>query len=355
MIDLKRLSRNYKQSPINKGEGICREDLMYLYKELNLSSKEIAQMLACPETKVSHFCFKYALKKTKQQKQEISSRSLKEAFKNMSQNKKLEMRNKQKAWWNNRTLEQKEQWKNTVSKNSKAMWKNMSQEQLQRIQNKMNISAKRIKKNMTEEEKSHRIQAFKNTWYSASDEEKQLRNKRNSDRKKDWWHNVSEEVLKHRSKQYKQTMSSKTEEQLKDIQNKIYETKKKNNTLNISKPEKYYENILKEKYSDNLVCQYKSQKYPFACDFYIKHLDLYIDLNFHWTHGKHLFNINNVKDQEILMLWQQRSLKSKFYQNAIYTWTDLDVRKDKITTQNNINRLVFYNENEFNSWLKEDI
>lgn len=354
MFDFSKLSRDYKKDPLKKGEPICKQDLMYLHNELNLLNKETAEILGCPKHKVDHFCFKYGLKKTREQRLTISYQCNKDKWNNFSEEKKQAIRAKQKAWWDNRSKEQKEEWKRIVSKNSKAMWKNMSEEQIQEMLNKMSITAKRNNENMTEEEKLHRIQAFKNTWYGASEKEKQLRNKHNSESKKEWWNNVSEEVIQQRSKQYKKTMSSKTEEELKEIQNKIYETKRKNNTLNVSKPERYYENLLKQKYKDNVLCQYKSNEFPFACDFYLKHIDLYIDLNFHWTHGKHLFDVNNEEDKQTLELWKQRSIKSKFYKNAIYTWTDLDIRKDKISKQNNINRVVFYTEKEFNKWFEED-
>lgn len=47
---------------------------------------------------------------------------------------------------------------------------------------------------------------------------------------------------------------------------------------------------------ENVKRQYKSELYPFACDFYIQNLDLYIECNFHWTHGGHKFDKNNEND-----------------------------------------------------------
>lgn len=59
--------------------------------------------------------------------------------------------------------------------------------------------------------------------------------------------------------------------------NKQIKTKRKNNTFNISKPEEICYQLLNEKYK-NIKRQYKSKLYPFNCDFYIKSLDLYIEL-----------------------------------------------------------------------------
>ena len=89
--------------------------------------------------------------------------------------------------------------------------------------------------------------------------------------------------------------------------------------------------------------QYKSEKYPFSCDFYIPDKDLYIEYNGTWTHGKHLFDSTNKDDIYKLNEWKEKSKKSKYYKKAIYTWADLDVRKNNIAKQNNLNYLSFYN------------
>ena len=74
-----------------------------------------------------------------------------------------------------------------------------------------------------------------------------------------------------------------------ETKQKIIESKRKNHSFNISKPEVESFNLLKEKYPD-VINQYKDERYPFACDFYIPSLDLYIECNYHWTHGGHPFN-----------------------------------------------------------------
>ena len=71
---------------------------------------------------------------------------------------------------------------------------------------------------------------------------------------------------------------------LKNYKEKEYNTKKKNNSFNTSKPEDKSYAILKEYYPD-IVPQYKDNRYPFACDFYITNLYLFIECNYHQTHG----------------------------------------------------------------------
>jgi hypothetical protein len=59
---------------------------------------------------------------------------------------------------------------------------------------------------------------------------------------------------------------------------KAIETKKKRHTLNTSNIEKHFEEYLKNNFNNDFVYNYKSELYPFNCDFYIKSLELYIEL-----------------------------------------------------------------------------
>ena len=68
--------------------------------------------------------------------------------------------------------------------------------------------------------------------------------------------------------------------------NKQIETKKRAHSFKKSKKEDLYYNYLCNIYgSDDVVRQYSDDRYPFSCDFYIKSKDLFIECNFHWTHG----------------------------------------------------------------------
>lgn len=133
-----------------------------------------------------------------------------------------------------------------------------------------------------------------------------------------------------------------------NLVNHLIETKRKNNTFNKSKPEQRILLKLKTLYKD-VIYNYKDiTRYPFLCDFYIPSLDLFIELNFHWTHGKEPFDKNNEKHLEIINLWKNKI--KPFYKHAIYVWTDLDVRKLQTFKKNNLNYRIFYNEKQFNEW-----
>ena len=130
-----------------------------------------------------------------------------------------------------------------------------------------------------------------------------------------------------------------------------YETKKKNHTFNSSSTENETYKLLKQKYSD-VITQYKSDVYPYCCDFYIPSLDLYIECNYHWTHGGHPYNENNIDDINKLNKWKEK--KTKFYDNAIKTWTIRDVNKRNIAKQNNLNYIEFWNINEVINYENKD-
>lgn len=82
---------------------------------------------------------------------------------------------------------------------------------------------------------------------------------------------------------------------------KNFQTKKPNGTMNSSKPEEASYMLLVERFGkDDVIRQFKSKKYPFACDFYIKSHNIYIECNYGWTHGKHPFDENDVNDVAVL-------------------------------------------------------
>ena len=133
---------------------------------------------------------------------------------------------------------------------------------------------------------------------------------------------------------FTQTEEFKIKVNWKEANIKQIKTKKKNGTLNTSIPENKSYLILKEKYPD-IIKQYLSNLYPFNCDFYIPSLDLYIECNYHWTHGGHPFDPTNIDDINKLNYWQEKN--TKFYQSAIKTWTIRDVNKRNIAKQNKLN------------------
>lgn len=145
-----------------------------------------------------------------------------------------------------------------------------------------------------------------------------------------------------------------------EIQEKIYNTKLLNNSFNVSYQEDVCFDLLKEKYSD-CIRQYKSELYPFNCDFYIPSLDLYIEYNRSHYHHYHPFDINDDNDINELNRLKEKAENSNAhkngkksqYDNIIYTWTILDAKKRNIAQQNNLNYIEFWNINEVKEWINK--
>lgn len=131
-----------------------------------------------------------------------------------------------------------------------------------------------------------------------------------------------------------------------DILSRVYAKKRSHNTFNASNPEENYYFYLIDKYGENdVIRQYVDDRYPFNCDFYIKSLDLFIELNLHWTHGGKLFT-GSKEDLLLLEHWKEKAKTSKFYQAAIEIWTQKDVEKYNYIKRNKLNFKIFYNSKE---------
>lgn len=180
-------------------------------------------------------------------------------------------------------------------------------------------------------------------YFSKSQEEKnEIKNKRLAT-----INNKSDEEKQEIANKHREAYFNKTEEEKQRIQEKSNETKRKNNSFNKSKAELKCKELLEKKFN-NIQTQHYTDEYPFKCDFYISELNLYIECNFHWTHGKHKFNPNDPEDIKVLNTWKEKN--TKYFNNAINTWTVRDVNKFNYANKNNLNYLVFYSLEEFMNW-----
>ncbi len=139
------------------------------------------------------------------------------------------------------------------------------------------------------------------------------------------------------SKNY--TQSQDYQSRRNEIQSKINNTKRSNNTFNTSKIEEEFASYLDQ---NHIIYkrQYKSDLYPFNCDFYLPDYELYIEIQGSWTHGHHPYNIETDRDK--LELWKAKN--SDYYRNAIEVWTKKDPVKRETAKLNNLNYLeIFFN------------
>lgn len=197
------------------------------------------------------------------------------------------------------------------------------------------MSPNNVKVLLSDESKQKRVEAFNKTMlnkygdvtYRNWDKHKQTCLERYG---VDSWSKTNE---------FKQMMSDKHDL----IQTKRYETIKKLNIGKFSLMEQKSHIILKEIFPD-VIHQYKSDVYPFMCDFYIPSTDTYIECNYHWTHGKRLYS-GSPEDIEIITKWKQNN-----HFGAIETWTIRDIKKYKCAVEHNLNYLLFYNMQELIDW-----
>lgn len=65
-----------------------------------------------------------------------------------------------------------------------------------------------------------------------------------------------------------------------ETKKKIIQAKRVHNTFHTSKPEdRFYEMLCSKFGAEDVIRQYDDARYPFACDFYVKSKDLFIELN----------------------------------------------------------------------------
>ena len=135
------------------------------------------------------------------------------------------------------------------------------------------------------------------------------------------------------------------------IRGAIFESRRKNGTLNSSIPEEFLYQMLIDKFGEDDVIRNKiiDNRYPFHVDFYIKSRDLFIELNGDRSHYTHWFDENNERDRQVLQAWidndkriSESTGKKSRYSRYIKTWSKTDVEKRQYAKKNHLNYLVFW-------------
>lgn len=148
---------------------------------------------------------------------------------------------------------------------------------------------------------------------------------------------VSEAVAKARKE------NPYNEEQLSRMCEHIIETKRKNNSFHTSKSEdQYYEYLLSIYDKEDIIRQYRDNRYPFNCDFYIKSEDLFIECNYSWVHMNHPYNESDENDKKLLAEKYKKAENSNYHKYAIKVWTESDVLKLKTFRENKLNFMIIY-------------
>lgn len=125
-----------------------------------------------------------------------------------------------------------------------------------------------------------------------------------------------------------------------DVVRKVFASRLRNGTCNTSESEERLYGSLCERFGeDDVVRQYSSSEYAFACDFYVRSRDLYVELNAMWTHGQHWFGSGR-HDADVAAAWREKG--TAFYDNAVDVWTRSDVEKRETARRNGLNYVVFW-------------
>lgn len=113
---------------------------------------------------------------------------------------------------------------------------------------------------------------------------------------------------------------------------------------NISQPEEDFYKYLCNKYGEfDVFREYdKDQRYPFRCDFYIKSIDTFVELNLYITHGVKPYDPNDEECTEMLEIYKKRAETQSIYNSVIDNWTVRDVIKINTAKNNNLNYIMYY-------------
>ena len=103
-----------------------------------------------------------------------------------------------------------------------------------------------------------------------------------------------------------------------------------------------YEELCSIYGEENIIRQYKSDVYPFHCDFYIQSEDLYIEYQGSWIHGNMPYIKGDTACAQQLLLWKKKAKNSEYYKDAIETWTYRDVIKRETAHMYNLNYIELW-------------
>lgn len=112
-----------------------------------------------------------------------------------------------------------------------------------------------------------------------------------------------------------------------------------------SKAEEIVWSLLVDKFGrENVFYQYgvhpADSRYPYPCDFYVKPLDLFIELHVHYSHCDHWYDDTDKNDkmrvEQILRTCKEKTIK------GLKVWTEIDIKKRDKAKESKINYLVFW-------------
>jgi hypothetical protein len=150
----------------------------------------------------------------------------------------------------------------------------------------------------------------------------------------------------------KQVYGTKYPTQTDEIKEKVFLSKKENESFNSSQAEEDIFLLLQRVFK-KVIRQYKDARYPFACDFYIPSIDLFIEYQGYKTHNRQPFDPKKKEHKNILIKWQRKAWSSKFANTFVKVWTQTDPLKRKTAKKNGLNWVEFFSFLDFRKWLAD--
>ena len=364
-IDKTRLKRDYIKNPLIKGKGSSpsekpyKEDLEYLYIELNLSKIELGKYLNLPPTSLSKVLSFYNIKKDKNKILKNMKQTLMEKYgvENISFLQETKDKISSKIKEKSETIVKKIKQTKLERYGDENYNNNIQQKQtcLERYGTKNPSQLKIIKDKV----KQTKLERYGDENYINIEKMKQtLMEKYGVD-------NISK--TQYFKNAYKQTMLEKYGvehySQTNDYKIKFKRTLKKNGKCRGSDEENIiYQKIL-QFYPDVLRWYSNDERYPFECDFYIPSLDTFIEYQGDWYHGKKPYNepydSENKHHNDMLNKWKlkdeefiSKGFKRNKYARAIKIWTIKDPLKRQTALKNNLNYIEIFDINDIDTILE---
>lgn len=161
---------------------------------------------------------------------------------------------------------------------------------------------------------------------------------------------IAKKASLHRQDTMTERYGAANSTQVPAIRDKIFASRKSNGTLNTSKPEDALYAMLVERFGkDDVARNFFDKRYPWHVDFYIKSLDLFIELNGDKCHNTHWYDEDSVSDRQTVEAWIENMVrleaetgKQSRYRKYIETWTIKDVSKRNTAAENRLHYLVFW-------------
>lgn len=363
-IDWSKLSRNYEKQPLKKTphgltEIICYEDFKYLCEHYYYT--EIQQLLKCCDRYLYKRLKEYNLTIKKNGRKALVSKEEKELAKygviGLSKKEKLNITiNKEgrEEFFKKKAKIYKETWSKRNKEDEEKRIAKRKETCLQRYGDENYNNREQFKETMLDTYGIETMIVSKEVLEKTHSPE--CIEKQNVSREK-FRSTLTPDDYKRMSDKGKKTFFEKTgythwsydpTNPHKDWKEKREATLRKNKTFNCSKFEKQIQELLNKKF-ENVKKEYKEERYPFHCDFYVPNLDLFIEYQGHWSHGFKPFE-GTEEDLKLIEKWKSRIKPKNSYAGAIEVWTVRDVKKRNWAKEHNLNWIEFFNFDEFMSW-----